>query len=57
MTLLPLNEHEKYVRLCVTLPVRLLRRQSQTLHLRARVGDQIPEVHLRFATRPDGYPH
>ena len=46
ISLLPVAEHVKHVRLCLSLPVRLLRRQPEALHLRARDGDEIPEAHL-----------
>ena len=38
------------------LPVRLLRRPAQTLHLLAQHGHQVSEAHLRPAARPHRYP-
>jgi hypothetical protein len=45
-TLLPFTEHEKYGLLCVTLPLRLVRRFSKAMHLCAVDGDQISKAHL-----------
>jgi hypothetical protein len=45
--ILSFTEHEKYVQLCVSLPVRILWRLPQTMHLRARCGDQISKANLR----------
>ena len=52
-----LTEQEKSVQLCVSLPVRLLQRYAQAMHLRAGNRDQIPETHLRTHARPYRHPH
>ena len=45
-SLLRSTEHEKYVRLCVSLPVRLLRRFAQAMYLCRTSGDEISKAHL-----------
>jgi hypothetical protein len=55
--LLAQAENGKYVRLCTPLPVRLLRRPAQTVHLRAFHGDQVSEAHLGAPARPDRHPY
>ena len=39
------------------LPVQLLRRLAQALHLLCFYGDEIPEAHLGPAARPDRHSH
>jgi hypothetical protein len=45
-------EHERYVRLCTSLPVRILWRFPKTLHVCARIGDEIPKTDFRSIARP-----
>ena len=51
ITFLPIKSSEEYVRLCTSLPVRILWRFAKTMHLRTGFGDQISKANLGSAAR------